>query len=178
MITIKWQLVSIPHNSFEHIGSGLMMISLNCFVFLATRNQQKLLDVANIAWMLPKILIQRNTRYDLLILKRKRVIERRFTIATEATEEIDATVDPMSPIVSSQPQPRGTQGRAILFLGKANRTGFRCIANRRKSTPPDASANSSKNEVINLFDAPISNADDDDFIYPIPFDDLNFGRMP
>lgn len=126
---------------------------IHCFYFTVTRSQRNLcnlLDAANIAHSKPTILIQRNTRYELLIIKRKRIVERRFTVATEVIEEpndppspsineavTEATVDPM-PIASNEPQPSSIRGRSILFLGKANKSGFRTISNRRQSAPPSA----------------------------------------
>lgn len=73
---------------------------IHIFYFIVTRSQRNLcnlLDAANIAHSKPTILIQRNTRYELLIIKRKRIVELRFTVATEVIEEPN---DPPIPFIN------------------------------------------------------------------------------
>lgn len=149
-----------------------MIIPTNLNAFTA-RNHQKLLEDAKTSCLKAKINIQRVPRYDLLLIKRKRIVDRRMTVAIRAP--IDAADDnepPIDAVVKSSERCAPGPGRTLLWLGRANKTGFRCIANRRQSSPQVSS-----NPVVNLFDTPIPNPNSDDQSYRLPFDAPFFGRI-
>lgn len=137
------------------------------FVFSGTRSIKRKFEAANFDFdaELPRIRIERNVHLDCILLKRKRIIQRRMTAAD------DIIIEPVDAVsVTLNVHDRQLTGRMIFAVGSTNKT-FRSINNRRKSVPPVQS------KPDDLFDANISKNDEDNGFIRISFTDVNFGRL-
>lgn len=127
------------------------------------------------------ISIERVLSLESILLKRRRIIDRRLTLPDrfiDATEpnatEPSVTESPGSNTGAIAESIAQTSGRKIFMVGPPDKT-FRSIGNRRKSTNQFRSGPSSQ---IELFDAPITKSNDvDDNFDLIAFEDSNFGRL-
>lgn len=125
--------------------------------------------------------IERILSLDSILLKRRRIINRRLTLPDhfiDATEpnatDPNPTESPGSNTGAIVEDIAQTSGRKIFMVGRPDKT-FRSIGNRRKSTNQFRSGPSSQ---IELFDAPITKSNDvDNNLALIDFEDSNFGRL-
>lgn len=134
-------------------------------LFLGTRTRMRHLEIVGFLEK-PKIFIDRNVQLDAILLKRKRIVNRRATLA-ESMETIP------EPEINSD-ELHQPSGRMVFAVGRPTK-GFRSILNRRSSAP---ATRTRQMPPIELFDAPIiKNDDDNGDCIPIRFDDINFGRL-
>lgn len=114
----------------------------------------------------PKISIDRNVYFDAILLKRKRIVTRRTTLAQPQDAANESFVEPHSANIQK------TSGRSIFGIGRPTKS-FRSIANRRSSAPQ----NRSHEQPVELFDVPINKINENDDGHRIEFGDINFGRL-